>query len=107
MDESTSSLDLFRACIPYFEVLADPVRQQLVLALGDHHGSLNVGALTDRVALSRPAVSHHLKVLLQAGMVGAVKKGTENYYFLTIETMVRDLKRFVTTVEQTCPKELS
>lgn len=104
MNEQLSSLDLFRRCIPYFEVLSDPTRQQLVLALGEHHGSLNVGALTDRVALSRPAVSHHLKVLHQAGMIGSVRKGTENYYYLTIEAMVRDLKKFVTTVELTCPR---
>jgi DNA-binding transcriptional ArsR family regulator len=104
MDESNPNLDLFRACIPYFEVLADPTRQQLVLAMGEQHRSLNVGALTDRVSLSRPAVSHHLKILHQAGMVGAVKKGTENYYYLTLDAMVRDLKRFVLTVELTCPR---
>jgi DNA-binding transcriptional ArsR family regulator len=96
------ALDLFRECIPYFEVLADENRQRLVLALAEGHETLNVGALTERVSLSRPAVSHHLKVLLQAGMVGFTRKGTENCYFLTVEPMVRKLKAFVVTAEQTC-----
>jgi DNA-binding transcriptional ArsR family regulator len=102
MDEPNPNLDLFRACIPYFEVLADPTRQQLVLALGEQHRSLNVGALTEKVSLSRPAVSHHLKVLLQAGMVGSVKKGTESYYYLTLDRMIGDMKRFVSMMELTC-----
>lgn len=98
------SLQLFRECIPYFEVLSDETRQKLVLVLGEGHESLNVGAITERVSLSRPAVSHHLKVLLQAGMVGFTRKGTENYYFLTITDMVRKLKRFVMTCESNCPQ---
>ena len=103
-EKNATSLDLFRMCIPYFEVLADETRQKLVLVLAEGHEALNVGAITERVSLSRPAVSHHLKVLLQAGMVGYTRKGTENYYFLTIEAMVRTLKSFVVTVEQTCSK---
>jgi DNA-binding transcriptional ArsR family regulator len=102
MDDTRPALDLFRECIPYFEVLADENRQRLVLALAEGHETLNVGALTDRVSLSRPAVSHHLKVLLQAGVVGLTKKGTESYYFLTVEAMVGKLKAFVVTAEQTC-----
>lgn len=98
------SLRLFRECIPYFEVLSDETRQKLVLVLGEGHESLNVGAITERVSLSRPAVSHHLKVLLQAGMVGFTKKGTENYYFLTLTDMVKKLKSFVVTCETTCPR---
>lgn len=97
-----SGLDLFRKCIPYFEVLADETRQKLVLLLAEKHEALNVAAITERVPLSRPAVSHHLKVLLQAGMVDYTRKGTENYYFLTMESMVRTLKAFVGTVEKTC-----
>ena len=97
------ALDLFKDCIPYFEVLSDETRQKLVLVLAAGHECLNVGAITDRVALSRPAVSHHLKVLLQAGMVGFTRKGTENYYHLTIDTMVAKMKAFVLTVEETCP----
>jgi len=98
------SLGLFRECIPYFEVLSDETRQKLVLVLGEGHESLNVGAITERVSLSRPAVSHHLKVLLQAGMVGFTKKGTENYYFLTIADMIRKMKAFVVTCEATCAR---
>lgn len=99
-------LDAFRSCLPYFEVLADPVRQQLVVELAHEHGSLNVGALTERVSLSRPAVSHHLKVLAQAGMVAVVRKGTENYYYLTLKDLVVRMKTFVQVVEHDCGSRL-
>lgn len=102
--DEKNSLDLFRRCIPYFEVMADENRQKLVLLLAEGHQALNVGAITEKVSLSRPAVSHHLKILLRAGMVDYTKKGTENYYFLTIKSMVKVMKDFVITVEQTCSK---
>lgn len=108
MDETSRSfppnpsLELFRDCIPYFEVLSDETRQKIVLVLAEGHESLNVGAITGRVGLSRPAVSHHLKVLSQAGMVGVSSKGTENYYYLTVQAMIRKLKAFVDTAERTC-----
>lgn len=103
-NSESNSLDLFRRCIPYFEVMADENRQKLVLLLADGHQVLNVGDITEKVSLSRPAVSHHLKILLRAGMVDYTKKGTQNYYFLTINSMVKVMKDFVVTVEQTCSK---
>lgn len=97
-------LGSFRDCIPYFEVLSDETRQKLVVVLAQGHESLNVGAITEHVTLSRSAVSHHLKILLQAGMVGFSRKGTENYYFLTMDPMIAKLKTFLHTAETTCSK---
>ncbi|MFT8871921.1 MAG: ArsR family transcriptional regulator [Sporolactobacillus sp.] len=39
--------------------------------------------LTDITQLSRPAVSHHLNILKQAGMVATRPEGTKNYYYLS------------------------
>jgi len=49
--------------------------------------------------LSRPAISHHLRVLRQAGLVRIRRRGTENYYSLTIDAALALLKRFVFEVE--------
>lgn len=40
-----------------------------------------VGAITEKTHLSRPAVSHHIKILKDAGVVGMRKEGTKNYYY--------------------------
>ncbi len=50
-----------------FEVLAEPHRRQILDLLRDDERS--VGELVDRLALSQPAVSKHLRVLREAGMV--------------------------------------
>jgi DNA-binding transcriptional ArsR family regulator len=50
-----------------FEVLAEPNRRQILDLLRDDERS--VGELVDRLALSQPAVSKHLRVLREAGMV--------------------------------------
>ncbi|WP_341481872.1 metalloregulator ArsR/SmtB family transcription factor [Enterococcus cecorum] len=45
-------------------------------------GGTRVGAITEKTHLSRPAVSHHIKILKDAGVVGMRKEGTKNYYYL-------------------------
>ncbi len=55
------------------------------------HG-LNVREITERAAsLSRPAVSHHLKILKTAGLIDVHREGTCNYYYLSIEDSTRKL----------------
>lgn len=58
--------------------LADPTRRQLFEMIADTPCS--VGALADRLPVSRPAVSQHLKVLAQAGLVSARRDGTRRIY---------------------------
>lgn len=48
-------------------------------------GGARVGEITAKTHLSRPAVSHHLKILRLAGVVGMRKEGTKNYYYLETE----------------------
>lgn len=45
-------------------------------------GDTRVEAITEKTHLSRPAVSHHIKILKDAGVVGMRKEGTKNYYYL-------------------------
>lgn len=59
--------------------IAEPRRRALLLILRDE-GELSVGALADRVAVTQQAVSLHLKVLEEAGLVEARRDGTRHLY---------------------------
>ena len=60
------------------QVLADPVRLGIVEALAREPTS--VGVLADRFPISRPAVSRHLRLLREAGLVDSVVDGTRHVY---------------------------
>lgn len=62
--------------------LADPVRVQLVDVLRLHAGKVCVCELVPLFDLSQPTVSHHLKVLREAGIVGSERRGLWAYYFV-------------------------
>ncbi len=52
---------------PTFAALADPTRRAILARLA--HGQTHVGALVEPFAISGPAISRHLKVLEQAGLI--------------------------------------
>ncbi|HUA06785.1 MAG TPA: metalloregulator ArsR/SmtB family transcription factor [Solirubrobacteraceae bacterium] len=62
--------------------LGDPVRLQLVDVLRKHAGKVCVCELVPLFDLSQPTVSHHLKVLRDAGIVGSERVGLWAYYFV-------------------------
>ena len=64
------------------KALGDPVRVQLVDVLRRHAGKVCVCELVPLFELSQPTVSHHLKVLREAGMVGCERQGLWAYYFV-------------------------
>jgi ArsR family transcriptional regulator len=69
------------------KALADPVRLQLVDVLRRHAGKVCVCELVPLFELSQPTVSHHLKVLREAGLVGSERRGLWAYYFVIPEAM--------------------
>jgi DNA-binding transcriptional ArsR family regulator len=88
----------FDECTDLFFALGETARQQIIMLLAEVE-YLNVGQLTERLPLSRPAISHHLKVLRQAGLVTVQKRGTEALYSLAMDDALAVLKRFVKEVE--------
>jgi len=62
----------------FLTALGDPTRQRIVMLLSRER--LNVGDLADRFRLSRPAISHHIKVLLHAGLLVQERDGRERVY---------------------------
>jgi DNA-binding transcriptional ArsR family regulator len=63
-----------------FAALSDPVRRDLVVRLS--RGSARVVDLAADHAISRPAISRHLRLLGEAGIVGAENRGRERHYRL-------------------------
>ncbi|SDF58556.1 ArsR/SmtB family transcription factor [Klenkia brasiliensis] len=65
------------------KALADPTRLRLLSLVAAHEGGeACVCDLTDPVGLSQPTVSHHLKVLVDAGLLTRDKRGVWAYYAL-------------------------
>ncbi len=69
------------------KALGDPVRLQLVDVLQKHAGKVCVCELVPLFSLSQPTVSHHLKVLRDAGIVGSERKGLWAYYYVIPEAL--------------------
>ena len=64
------------------KALGDPVRLQLIDVLQKHAGKVCVCELVPLFDLSQPTVSHHLKVLREAGLVGYERQGLWAYYYV-------------------------
>jgi ArsR family transcriptional regulator len=65
------------------KALADPSRLQLVSLIAAHQGGeACVCELTGVLGLSQPTISHHLKVLIEAGLLSRDKRGVWAYYRL-------------------------
>jgi ArsR family transcriptional regulator, arsenate/arsenite/antimonite-responsive transcriptional repressor len=69
------------------KALGDPVRLQLVDVLRKHAGKVCVCELVPLFDLSQPTVSHHLKVLREAGLVGSERQGLWAYYYVITDAL--------------------
>ena len=66
--------------IPVLVALADPTRCRILEIL--HTGARPVHLLAAEFAISRPAISRHLRVLKRAGLISETKTGRENHYVM-------------------------
>lgn len=60
-----------------FQAIADPTRREIIDLLA--HQSLNLNAIADNFAISRPAVSKHIRILTECGLVVIKVQGRERY----------------------------
>jgi DNA-binding transcriptional ArsR family regulator len=67
------------------EILADPTRRAIVDRL--RAGPRPVGRLAAGLPVSRPAVSKHLRLMKEAGVVRMTEEGTRNFYELDLRTL--------------------
>ena len=78
----------FESCRKMLIALGDENRQHLILEMmriEDCSGA-RVGDITEKTHLSRPAVSHHLRILRDAGILKVRKEATKNYYYFDPDT---------------------
>jgi ArsR family transcriptional regulator, arsenate/arsenite/antimonite-responsive transcriptional repressor len=71
-----------------FRAIADPTRLRLLSLIGAHAGGeACVCDLTGEFDLSGPTISHHLKVLREAGLITGERRGTWIYYRIVRDTL--------------------
>ncbi len=81
--ERQSLAEEFKKAQSTFLALGDETRQQIFIALLEHESvGMRVPEITGRTHLSRPAVSHHLRILRDAGLISLHRRGTMNFYYV-------------------------
>ena len=81
-----------------FEALASTPRRKILAYLSG--GSLTAGEIADRFEMSKPAISKHLSVLENAGLIAGEKRGPYIHYALVEDSLVNTLNGFV---QEVCP----
>lgn len=100
---SKRTLGCLSECIPIFTMLQDENRQKILTFLFDKK-EMSVTELTNSLSLSRPAVSHHLKLLLDSRLVEVTKIGKERYYRISMADAVEKLKSLLRSLEDDISK---
>jgi len=91
----------FAKCRKLLIAIGDETRQNIITVLmGTSCTGLRVGEITKRTHLSRPAVSHHLRILLDCGLVSVDKQGTMNFYYLNMGEELLNLFALVKHIAQ-------
>lgn len=82
-----------------FVAFGDHYRQEIILLLG-HNQRMTVKELAQQLQLSRPATSHHIKILRQAGMLGMRKEGVRTYYYPTLREAFDKVKSLIAAADE-------
>lgn len=96
---SKQTMIYMKKCAPIFAMLQDERRQEITQLLFENR-EMSVTELTEKLSLSRPAVSHHLKLLLDAELVTVRQEGKERYYRVSLETALAHLKNLTASIER-------
>lgn len=81
-----------------FEALSSTVRRKILAYLA--HAELTAGEIAARFEISKPAVSQHLSVLENAGLVASEKRGQYVFYRLVADNLLNTLNDYV---QEVCP----
>ncbi len=82
----------FAPCQKTLLAFGDENRQHLIikmLQMGKCEG-VRVGEIPERTNLSHPAISHHLRILKDAGIIKMRREGTKNYYYFDADAKAMD-----------------
>lgn len=93
------TMQIFKRGMPIFSIFQDENRQKIIMLLCKNK-ELTVNQITDQLSLSRPAISHHLKLMLDAGVITVNKIGKERFYRVSLTDTVQLLKDLTTSLEK-------
>lgn len=104
MNQEDALLEIFKKAndyIPVFQALGDSERLLILLKLfyGGEKGK-NVTELSGKTRLSRPAISHHLKVLKAAKIIDSRKEGTQVYYILNSKEKISFVEDLIKKLQE-------
>jgi DNA-binding transcriptional ArsR family regulator len=77
-----------------FQAIADPTRREIINIIA--HQSLNLNAVAENFDISRPAISRHIKILTECGLIVIKKQGRERY----CEANLKSLSQVSQWIEQ-------
>ena len=92
------TLEIFKRGTKILNTLQDEKRQQILVLLCKEK-KLTVTQITSILPISRPAVSHHLKLMLDAGILSVSQVGLERYYSSDLEDTLDWLKELTNSLE--------
>jgi DNA-binding transcriptional ArsR family regulator len=68
-----------------FQAISDPTRREIIHLIS--HRPLNLNTIAENFKMSRPAISQHMKILIECGLVVVDKKGRERYCEAKLEKL--------------------
>ncbi len=68
-----------------FQAIADPTRREIINLLA--HQTLNLNSVADKFIISRPAISKHIKILTECGLIEIEQQGRERFCKANLETL--------------------
>ena len=104
-EEIKKTLKTFNSCVPFFIAMSDEYRQQLIMDIAEAgKEGINVTNLSAKSNLSRPAISHHLKVLKDSGLIKPRKVGTQIFYQLNLSEKFKAVSELIAAMENILQK---
>jgi DNA-binding transcriptional ArsR family regulator len=68
-----------------FQAISDPTRREIINLIA--YEPMNLNAIADKFDISRPAISNHIKILAECGMVVITQQGRERFCGAKLETL--------------------
>jgi len=87
-----------------FKALGEPTRLKIIKILASEGGYFCVGAMAKRLGISQPAVSQHLKILKDAGILDSKRMGFHVHYFVDAKTLKSYKKQIDELIENAFKK---
>jgi len=99
--DACCAADMWEGVDKFFIALGDENRQKILMFLGKGK-RICVNDIANQSHLSRPAISHHLKVLKEAGILKSEKVGKEVYYSCYKDYILEMLEKVTRAITECC-----